>query len=369
MQSKKTNKILSLLTALCLVPAMLPPAATAAYAADTEPAAGDTVYFGNYPQGKSAAQSPGEGRVYVDSDNGDGTEYDGWYDSEPIEWRVLENANGKLFLLSEKNLDAKPYHLGYEAVTWERSTIRSWLNGYGAGFNDGGASGIDYSGEGAGFINTTFTEAEREAIATTYVANDDNPNHGTTGGNDTDDKIFLLSIAEATNTAYGFTGDYAQADTRVTVSTAYVESLPYMNGSGSADYWLLRSPGSSGDCAAYVDGDGRVDSGGVDVDDSFAAARPALNLNPESVFFKSESGKNFAIPKSSETITYPGVSLREVTVGVSIYSNAVAPSDAANGNRVTVNDTSATAAPDCVFGGYNTSGASIGNTAALNAFS
>ncbi len=69
----------------------------------------------------------------------------------------------------------------------------------------------------------------------------------------------------------------------------------------------------------------------------------------------------------SETITYPGVSLQYVTIGFGGYSNAVAPSDGANGNRVTVNDTSGTTDPDFVFGGYNTTGASTGNTVTLNA--
>jgi hypothetical protein len=170
-----------------------PSGSVEAYAEDTGPDTGDTVCFGNYPQGKSAEQSEGDGRINIGGV---------WYDVEPIAWRVLDNKDGKLFLLSEKNLDAKPYHVDWESVTWEKSTMRSWLNGYAADKNWGdddptpntSNAGIDYSGANANFIGTAFTEAERESIATTSAVNDDNPDYGTAGGNDTDDKIFLLSL-------------------------------------------------------------------------------------------------------------------------------------------------------------------------------
>ena len=81
----------------------------------------------------------------------------------------------------------------------EKSTMRSWLNGYSAEQNTGGSSGIDYTSDN--FIGAAFSEKEQGAIADTTVVNDDNPTHGTEGGNDTTDKIFLLSIAEATTAA------------------------------------------------------------------------------------------------------------------------------------------------------------------------
>ncbi|WP_455649905.1 Ig-like domain-containing protein [Enterocloster citroniae] len=71
-------------------------------------------------------------------------------------------------------------------------------------------------------------------------------------------------------------------------------------------------------------------------------------------------------PIPSETITYPGVELRYVQVGDGGYSNSVAPSDGANGNTVTVNNTSEATDPGFVFGGYHNSGASTGNTVTLH---
>ncbi|MDD6035308.1 MAG: DUF6273 domain-containing protein [Lachnospiraceae bacterium] len=48
------------------------------------------------------------------------------------------------------------------------------------------------------FYRTAFSEKERASIAETLVRNADNPEYGTEGGNDTRDKVFLLSIEEAT---------------------------------------------------------------------------------------------------------------------------------------------------------------------------
>jgi hypothetical protein len=299
--------------------------------------ADDTVYFGTYEQA---------------NDGGDG---------EPIAWRVLDidSQDGKLFLLAEKNLDAKPYHEDDETVTWERSTIRSWLNGYGADENDGG---INYSGgSSASFIRTAFSAAERLSIAETTVANDDNPDHNTAGGEDTDDKVFLMSLAEVTDPAYGFTGNTE----REAVNTAYVASVPEMEAEDSADDWWLRSPGHIDTWAAYVFDDGDVVSYGSEVNNDSVAARPALNLDLDAVFFTDIGGKIFAIPKSSRP-TYPGVPLQDV---LGAYRNAVAPPDASNGNQVTVNDTSTTTTDlEFVFGGYNTNpaGDSTGNSVTLN---
>ena len=72
-------------------------------------------------------------------------------------------------------------------------------------------------------------------------------------------------------------------------------------------------------------------------------------------------------PISPETIAYPGDALTSIIyIDLAGYSNALAPTDRANGNTVTVNDTAAVTNPGFVFGGYNTAGASTGNTVELN---
>ena len=223
----------------------------------------DNIYFGTYQQ------------------SSDGS---GGYNTNPIKWRVLENANGQLFLLSDQNLDVFQYHTDSESVTWEKSTMRSWLNGYSAEQNTGGSSGIDYTSDN--FIGTAFSEKEQKAIADTTVVNDDNPTYGTEGGENTNDKIFLLSIAEAQNSSY-----FADDNSRIATNTAYVADGGKIDGGmsvvGEADYWWLRSPGNDAYDAAYVYYDGGVSSRGRDVSYGSAAVRPAFNLNLNSVLFTS----------------------------------------------------------------------------------
>ncbi|MCU7651719.1 DUF6273 domain-containing protein [Acutalibacter sp. LFL-21] len=224
----------------------------------------DNIYFGTYQQ------------------SSDGS---GGYNTDPIKWRVLENADGQLFLLSDQNLDVFQYHTDIESVTWETSTMRSWLNGYDASHNTGGDSGIDYTSDN--FIGTAFSAKEQAAIADTEVFNDDNPTNGTEGGNNTTDQIFLLSIAEAQNSSY-----FADNSSRIATNTAYVAGggklgSSYMNGVGEADYWWLRSPGDNDNLAAAVYGVGGVSSFGGIVDDGYYAVRPAFNLDLTSVLFTS----------------------------------------------------------------------------------
>lgn len=275
---KPKSKLLSLLLTICLVVGLMP---TAAFAAGTDTGKAiqlvdsgtaanigggqaDNIYFGTYQQ------------------SSDGS---GGYNTDPIKWRVLENADGQLFLLSDQNLDVFQYHTDSESVTWETSTMRSWLNGYDASHNTGGDSGIDYTSDN--FIGTAFSAKEQAAIADTEVFNDDNPTNGTEGGNNTTDQIFLLSIAEAQNSSY-----FADNSSRIATNTAYVAGggklgSSYMNGVGEADYWWLRSPGCYDDLAAAVYGVGGVSSFGGIVDDGYYAVRPAFNLDLTSVLFTS----------------------------------------------------------------------------------
>lgn len=275
---KPKSKLLSLLLTICLVVGLMP---TAAFAAGTDTGKAiqlvdsgtaanigggqaDNIYFGTYQQ------------------SSDGS---GGYNTDPIKWRVLENADGQLFLLSDQNLDVFQYHTDNESVTWETSTMRSWLNGYDASHNTGGDSGIDYTSDN--FIGTAFSAKEQAAIADTEVFNDDNPTYGTEGGNNTTDQIFLLSIAEAQNSSY-----FADNSSRIATNTAYVAGggklgSSYMNGVGEAGYWWLRSPGDLDHRAAGVSVDGGVGRYGHSVRIAYNAVRPAFNLDLNSVLFTS----------------------------------------------------------------------------------
>ena len=301
----KSKKLLSTLLAVMMVFglfAAMPITANAAAVSIITPTgkapdAGDTVYYGKYPQSeytpKSVPDAPAEGITYTDAD---GTEFvyvaspcnsqGHYYAIEPIAWRVLSNSGGELFLVSEKTLDGGvPYHEDYETVTWAESTVRSWLNGYGATANNGGSSGTDYSASGANFISRAFSAEEQAAIITTSVVNDDNGD--ISGGDDTDDKIFLLSIQEVSDTG----GYFANNTARLAFNTAYTASKhKFMEAAGMADWWWLRSPGSLATVTstAYVNRDGSVISKGWGVVVA-SVIRPALNLNLASVSFTSDA--------------------------------------------------------------------------------
>ncbi len=223
----------------------------------------DCIWFGNYWQ---------------EDTNGDG-KADKNDTKTPIKWRVLSVEGDDVFLVADKNLDCQKYNDTKTDVTWETCTMRSWLNGYGAGANK---EGKDYSG--TGFLDNAFTSEEREAIKTTNVVNNDNPEYGTEGGNDTSDKVYLLSIEEVTNPVYGFTSSTDGTATRVAVNTAYTAAggeigSGYMGSAGSAAYWWLRLPGSSSSLASNVYNNGNVDGYGYDVNNNDYAVRPALHLN------------------------------------------------------------------------------------------
>ena len=136
------------------------------------------------------------------------------------------NVNGTdAFLLADKALDDQEYNISDTSITWEKCTMRSWLNGYDSSVN---TYGTDYSGKN--FINTAFTSSERSAIKTTEVVNDNNISYGTAGGNDTSDKVFLLSENEVYNSStalsYGLVkGRDADDESRRCKSSTFAKAM------------------------------------------------------------------------------------------------------------------------------------------------
>ena len=103
-----------------------------------------------------------EDATYVESFSSSGyyqwggdTDYH-YFKYEPIKWRVLHTDRNQVLLLSDVALDDQKYHTKDEGVTWETSTVRSWLNGYGAGSNK---QSVDYSQKN--FIGSAFTASEQ----------------------------------------------------------------------------------------------------------------------------------------------------------------------------------------------------------------
>jgi len=222
----------------------------------------DCIYFGNYWQNDT---------------NGDG-KADQNDQKEPIKWRVLSVNGNDAFLLADQNLDSKLYNKIYTNVTWATCTLRTWLNDT--------------------FLNVAFTSAEQAAIKGTTVVNSDNPKYGTGGGKNTTDKVYLLSIAEASSVAYGFNGEFNAStdETREAKNTAYAKECgAWTEHVGSTyegnGFWWLRSPGVYGRCASVVTSYGYIDGSGSDGNTNIFAVRPALHLNLSSSTRWSYAGK------------------------------------------------------------------------------
>lgn len=162
--------------------------------------------------------------------------------------------------------------------------MRSWLNGYGASANAGGDSGTDYTSDN--FLNNAFSAKEKTAIAVTDVVNGPNTDYDTDGGNDTTDRIFLLSLTEVGNHSY-----FPTYSSSVSTNTAYVADGGKLDSgmfdAGEPDWWWLRSPGFHHWQAAYIEDDGSPNTDGNRVDYDRTAVRPAFNLNLSSVLFTS----------------------------------------------------------------------------------
>ncbi|MBP3870419.1 MAG: TIR domain-containing protein [Faecalicoccus sp.] len=194
------------------------------------PEVGSTISFGTYEQDNEQA---------VDEE-------------EDIKWKVLAVEGNKFLVVSEMALDARPYNEQEEDVTWETCTLRDWLN--------------------EDFLDAAFTKQEQKFILTTTVTADKNPEYSTNPGNDTEDKVFLLSVSEAEKY---FSSD---SDRQVKATEYAKENGAYFYGSNGNSWWWLRSPGYISSCAAAVRNDGSIRCDGYGVDDDRSAVRPALWL-------------------------------------------------------------------------------------------
>ena len=207
---------------------------------------------------------------------------------EPITWIILgKNSKGQSLVISEKVLDVKQFNTSAMPITWENSTIRSWLNGYNASYN---SAGKDYTSDN--FIDTAFTAAEKAKIVEVTIPAHKNPVYHTTPGNDTTDKIFLLSIVEAENY-------FTNNENRQTDATRYaVRQGAFVYGSESTErtsdnsctdtycysQWWLRSPGNDADYVATITDKGEIlygngsliNSNGDKVDCQNFGIRPAF---------------------------------------------------------------------------------------------
>jgi hypothetical protein len=201
--------------------------ACASAAAFPTPAVGDTVTFGRYEQDNL-------------TDNG----------QEPLEWLVLDVQGDQAMLLSKYCIDTVIFYPKRVSMYWGKSDLRAWMNG--------------------DFLQEAFTAEEQESILTTTVKND-NP-HGVKGaGDDTLDKIYLLSKSEVLRF-------FPEMADRVAYPTEYAKSkgCTVDPKTGSCRWWT-RTPGARTMDICGMRLDGRISSYGMqDVDWPTNTMRPVM---------------------------------------------------------------------------------------------
>ena len=131
------------------------------------------------------------------------------------------------------------------------------------------------------FLNKAFSSDEQKTILTTTVDNSSSQGYSkwsTSGGNNTQDKIFLLSFAEASR----YLG--VLCDNRINLNaqawpTAYAlkKGAYTVSGNMPAVWWWLRSPGYGGYNAATVNNAGSL--GNLNVSYDHSCVRPAFWLD------------------------------------------------------------------------------------------
>lgn len=160
-----------------------------------------------------------------------------WFKFEPIKWRILEENNGKAYLLSDLVIDAQEYYSALSANynvlyhnggtgypnNYALSNIRIWLNN--------------------NFYNTAFSNLQKELIEVTEV---DNGTWSTGYSNNmyacenTNDKVFLLSEREVTSVYFKNTSERGMYGTDYAkIQGCYQNTSPKTYGQCG---WMLRSP-------------------------------------------------------------------------------------------------------------------------------
>ena len=148
----------------------------------------------------------------------------GTYNYKPIMWRVLKVNGNDVFLMSEGVMFKSSFYSKSGPTSWEKSGIRSYLNA------------------GMGFL-TSFNSTELKYIKKTKVYNSYKTQSGYAAQNSTIDQLYLPSVAEVTNTSFGFKRALDEDVGRCT---------PAFNNPQESAAWLLRTVGKGQNTTCVV---------------------------------------------------------------------------------------------------------------------
>lgn len=157
------------------------------------------------------------------------------------DWIILDVMNDKVLLITEDIILQRDYHNKNENITWKESELRKYLNDE--------------------FYNR-FTDEEKEKIVEVVNKNFDNPWYGVSGGEDTIDKIFVLSLDEVVSKYFGDSSEILI--NRKPHQRYWFQSKDVNNVKRKATYlkypwwWWVRTPGKNNRFTVYIHGDGNV---------------------------------------------------------------------------------------------------------------
>lgn len=215
---------------------------------------------------------------------------------DPIEWIVMEADGDSLLLLSKYVIEAMHYHEVYEETTWERCSLRRWLNWT--------------------FYDMAFTAEEKADILQVKNDNRDphpltlpvrvpDPTHrsdsvsvdipGKIESLDTLDKVFLLSSHELEKTVHAL-GNLPVLPTPYALQKGLlVEHVSDYSPGGyrlptGTDYcmrWWLRNRGKDADLVCIGYSDNRISTAGYPVffgETVLEGVRPAIRVKTDACF-------------------------------------------------------------------------------------
>lgn len=203
--------------------------------------------------------------------------------AEPIEWMVLAVEDNKALLISVYVLEEIGYHEKFVDTSWKDCTLREWLN--------------------KDFYKEAFTSGQKNMILETELVNEDNEEWESEGGEDTVDKVFILSHSELVKYFPGVEKRYVTHTYRHAGESLQAPGTPYAIANGlpseamdedfydlclnewgyreesltrkASKYWV-RTPGCEEGYAMYVTEEGQIIDSGATADTKRRGVRPAM---------------------------------------------------------------------------------------------
>ena len=175
-----------------------------------------------------------------------GSEWDtikfGKNNEKDIVWRVLGVDGTDAFIMANEFVATRCFDSGSTSTVWNDSEIKEWLNNT--------------------FYDNSFSNQEKSAIKEIVL-----PEDIVNGGNETKNKIFLLSVEDIMNNSYGFSSKSEESYTR------------YVKPSNGVKRWWLRTTTKDDYNACEVGDYGNVEYIGDRISFDYGGVIPALHID------------------------------------------------------------------------------------------